>query len=136
MGSSGFTLLEMLFSIFLIAIIISFVSSNLINEVSRSDVTSAGYEIQAGLELARSCALATAEDATVSFGQSAVTIKCERVDRNLKFDDVVITTNFPNNIAKFDEHGNVSQAATIEICNQRLCQTLTIGVGRSDVNVK
>lgn len=136
MDNSGFTLIEMLLSVFIISIIASFVAYNLVSEVRQSDLTNARLQIDAGLELARSCAIAGDTESEVVFETSQLTIECQNLEQTIKFDGIEISTNFPNNTAIFNPHGIVNQAATIEVCNSSGCNQLTIGVGRSYASFK
>lgn len=136
MDNHGFTLIEMLFSVFIIAIIVSLITYNVVYEVRRSELSNSQLQIEGSLELARSCAIANQTMSSVTFGRHQLAIECVDSNQTVAFDNVEITTNFPNNVATFNSSGIVNQAATIDICNPSGCEQLTIGVGRSDVNVK
>lgn len=136
MNKTGFTLLEMLISIFIITLILSFVSYNIIGEVRRSQVSSAAMQVQSIIELTRSCALASGEDGILKFGEAYASLSCEYLNKNYYFDQVEVNTNFPDNTAKFNQEGVVNQGATIDICNNFSCQQVTVGVGSSDAQIK
>lgn len=136
MNKSGFTLLEMLVSIFIITLILSFVSYNIIGEVRRSQVSSTAMQVQSIVELSRSCALASGAESILSFSNSNASLSCEYLNKNFYFDQVEVNTNFPNNTAKFNKDGVINQGATIDICNNFSCQQVTVGVGSSDAQIK
>lgn len=136
MGNEGFTLIEMLLSVFIIAIIVSLITYNIVYEVRKSELSNSQLQIEGSLELARSCAIANRQDSRVVFGLHELQIDCYDNVQAVEFENVEINTNFPNNVAIFNSSGSVNQAATIDICNVSGCVQLTIGVGRSDINVK
>lgn len=136
MGNEGFTLIEMLFSVFIIAIIVSVITYNVVYEVRRSELSNSQLQIEASLELARSCAIANQEQSRVIFKPNQLQIDCFGSQQAIAFPNAEITTNFPNDIVSFNQSGIVNQAGTVDICNESGCKQLTIGVGRSDVNVK
>lgn len=136
MDKSGFTLLEMLFSILIITIIVGFVSYNIVYEVRRSQLTNGQYQVAGSLELARSCAMATRSGGQVIFEADRINVSCEHMSQEIIVDKVTLTTNFPADTAKFDEGGIINQGATIDVCNQSGCRAVTVGVGSSDVQIK
>lgn len=136
MDKRGFTLLEMLFSLFIITIIVSFVSYNVILEVRTSQVTNASLQVSASLEAGRSCAMASREDASVKFSAEKIEVDCNKNTHVIEVPKVEITTNFPSDTAKFNSRGVVNRGATINVCNKSGCKRVTIGIGRSDVQIK
>lgn len=136
MAKAGFTLLEMLFSLLIIAIIMMFVSANVLAVVRASQVKNGARQVVASLEYARSCALASKEEAKLVFTEDGIGITCRQDHREIKIEQVSITTNFPKNTAVFNQSGVVNQGASINVCNQSGCQQVTIGIGRSDVQIK
>lgn len=126
----------MLISVFIVSVILIFVTYNMVREAQVSSVNSSAFRIQQVMEGARSCAMASGIDSKVRFEANTVLVTCMETNYKLKFEDEQITNNFPGSVAIFNENGVVSQGATINVCNQRQCKTLTIGVGRSDVQIK
>lgn len=133
--NSGYTLLEMLISIFILSIIILLLAFNYASQSESSKLSSTLLQLQTILESARSCALATGDEAIITFSDSVVTVDCDE-HLSYEFTGIVITTNFPNDTGKFYASGVISQGATIEVCVPKRCKQLTIAVGRSDVTIK
>lgn len=133
--NSGFTLIEMLLSVFIISLLMVIISFDLVAEVRKADVQAATLEIQTILEGARSCAMATNSESSVKFNHNQILVNCG-TEYNFELENVDVTTNFPNQTAIFDHNGIVNQAATINVCNNQSCSKLTVGIGRSDVQIK
>ncbi|WOO87619.1 type II secretion system protein [Mollicutes bacterium LVI A0039] len=136
MEDDGFTLIEMLISLLIISCITTLLVYNIYNQVQATNLETASKQIVTLLETARSCALANQSNSTVEFASSSVTVSCPDMQRVWQFDNMVIDTNFPDNTAVFYKSGVVNQGATIKMCNETRCQIITIGVGRSDVQIK
>lgn len=136
MDKLGFTLLEMLVSLLIISVITLFVSYNAVAEVRSNQVQAGSRQVAASLEYGRSCAMASKLESKLIFKPHQIAIECSQNDRELSFDNVDITTNFPNNTATFNQRGIINQGATINVCNQSGCTRVTIGIGSSDVQIK
>lgn len=136
MDNHGFTLIELLLCLFVITIITTLVITNVIDEVNTNQVKVGSRQVVTSLEWGRSCAMATNTSATVSFSSNHIVVKCSQNEQLFSTENVEISTNFPNDTATFNERGIVNQGATINICNEAKCEQVTIGIGRSDVQIK
>lgn len=136
MDNHGFTLIELLLSLFVITIITTLVITNVIDEVKTNQVKVGSRQVVTSLEWGRSCAMATNADANISFSSNHIVVKCNHNEQMFSTKNVEISTNFPNDTAIFNERGVVNQGATINICNEAKCEQVTIGIGRSDVQIK
>lgn len=136
MDNHGFTLIELLLSLFVITIITTLVITNVIDEVKTNQVKVGSRQVVTSLEWGRSCAMATNVDATIRFSSNHIVVKCNHNEQLFSTENVEISTNFPNDTAIFNERGVVNQGATINICNEAKCEQVTIGIGRSDVQIK
>lgn len=136
LSTNGFTMIEMLFSLLIISMLMIFITFNLIGEVTASNLKSATLTIQSVLEGARSCAIATKQTSSVVFNENSLEVNCGTADYVSRLNRVTVSTNFPNSTATFTKSGIVNQAATIEVCSKSKCTDITIGIGRSDVQIK
>lgn len=132
----GFTLLEMLLSVFILSLITILVSFNVVDEVRKNQLRDDAYKIQMALETARSCSIATSSKSKLEFLSDKILYTCSSMKKEIKFDDRKLKTNFPNNIAVFNQKGAINRAATISVCLENTCKNLTIGIGKSDVKIK
>lgn len=130
----GFTLIEMLLSVFIVAIIATFVIINLTEEVGNTNLTTASLKVQSVIEMTRSCALTTAETANIVLDAHHVQSSC--IDSELDLGELNITSNFPSQTLSFNSNGNIIRGGTIEICNENECQKIVIGIGASDVKIE
>lgn len=133
--ADGFTLIEMLLSVFIISLLMVIISFDLVTDVRRADVQAASLELQSILEGTRSCAIATNSNSSVTFNNNIIDIKCDR-EYQFVLKNVDVVTNFPNQVATFDRNGIINQGATIDVCNNQKCNKMTVGIGRSDVQIK
>lgn len=130
----GFTLIEMLLSVFIVSIIASFVIINLTTEVKNTNLSTTSLKIQSAIEMTRSCALSSAESETLVITNNQITSSC--VDSDLKLEDITINSNFPNQTITFNQSGNIERGGTIEVCQNDSCQNIVIGIGASDVKIR
>lgn len=135
MDNEGFTLLEMLISVFVISIILYMFVYEITNEVQAGEVRSAAFEVEALVEGARSCALANQSNSTVTVKTSGLIINCSADSYEAKLDEVELTSNFPSDKIEFSEKGIVKRGGTVNVCKHKVCEKVTIGIGKSKVNV-
>lgn len=135
MGNEGFTLLEMLISVFIISIIFYMFIFDIANEVKEGRIRSTSFEIEAVIEGTRSCGIANQTSSVVTLLTSDIVIDCGEESYDVQLEDVNITSNFPNNKIEFSEKGIVKRGGTINVCSKEVCEKITIGIGKSKVNV-
>ncbi len=132
----GFTLLEMLLSLFVVITIVWLITYNIYRVNSQSQLSEATHIVAMYLEGAKNCSIATAKETEVSLSQVGINSSCQIVQNQYQFEDVELTTNFSNNIVTFNERGNALKGGTITICNHIGCKYVTVGVGNSDIRIK
>ncbi len=132
----GFTLLEMLLSLFVIMTIVWLITYNIYQVNSQSQLTETTRIVAMYLEGAKNCSIATATETVVNLSQVGINGSCQLVENEYQFEDVEVTTNFINNSVTFNERGNALKGGTITICNHIGCKYVTVGVGNSDIRIK
>ncbi len=130
----GFTLIEMLLSLFIVSIIATFVIINLTTEVRDTNLSTTSLKVQSIIEMTRSCALSTAQETELKLGSNNLQSSC--IDSQLSLEGVILTSNFPNQTIEFNSNGNVKRGGTIDLCQRGKCQSVVIGIGASDVKIK
>ncbi len=126
----------MLMGLFVLSILLIYITFNISNEVNKSILSSASLQVKSILETTRSCSLATNKTATVVFSDNSALFTCGDEKETIIFDKVNLTTNFKENKVSFNSNGSIHQGGTINICKNDSCKKVTIGIGKSDVQIK
>ncbi len=132
----GFTLLEMLLSVFVISTITWLVTYNIIEVNYRKELSEATKMVVVYLEGAKNCSIASNLESEVIFDKQVMVQTCVNINNGYEYPNVEITTNFNQDTVSFTKRGTVKKGGTVTICNKIKCNYVTIGVGNSDIRIK